>query len=227
MGNKLLKELKVLLVEDEEKLSSLLKSAIGDNFYAFYVANNANDGMQKFLKLSPDIVITDIVMPDVTGLEMAKDIKRVNSNVPIIILSAFSERDNFLDAIDVGVVKYFIKPFDPDELLEYIESLSETIGSKVIMLGDRFSYNKTAKSLYKDGRYVALSKTENKFLQLLLEEHANHRNVVEDETIKNTLWMGKESSDEKLRTFIRRLRAKTSKDLIVNQKGQGYEIVVI
>ena len=227
MGSKLLKELKVLLVEDEEKLSSLLKSAIGDNFYAFYVANNSNDGMQKFLKLSPDIVITDIMMPEVTGLEMAKEIKRVNPNIPIIILSAFSERDNFLDAIDVGVVKYFIKPFDPDELLEYIESLSETIGSKVIMLSDGFSFNKTAKSLYKDGRYVALSKTENKFLQLLLQEYANHKNIVDDETIKNTLWMGKESSDEKLRTFIRRLRAKTSKDLIVNQKGQGYEIVVL
>ncbi|MFA6195093.1 MAG: response regulator transcription factor [Sulfurimonas sp.] len=226
MGSKLLKELKVLLVEDEEKLSSLLKSAIGDNFYAFYVANNANEGMQKFLKLSPDIVITDIVMPDITGLEMAKEIKKINPNIPIIILSAFSERDNFLDAIDVGVVKYFIKPFDPEELLEYIESLSETIGSKVILLGDGFSFNKTAKSLYKDGRYVALSKNENKFIQLLLQEYANHKNVVEDETIKNTLWMGKESSDEKLRTFIRRLRAKTSKDLIVNQKGQGYEIVV-
>ncbi|MBU1658844.1 response regulator transcription factor [bacterium] len=224
--NKILKELKVLLVEDEEKLSSLLKKAIGDNFYAFYIANNGKEGMDKFLKLSPDVVITDIMMPEVTGLEMAKEIKKIDPSVPIIILSAFSETDKFLDAIDVGVVKYFIKPFDTDELLEYISSLSQTLGSRLISLVDGFSFNKTSKSLYKEGRYVALTKNESKFIQLLLEQHENQKNIVEDATIKNTLWMNEEVSDEKLRTFVRRVRAKTSKGLISNIKGQGYEIIL-
>lgn len=222
MRSKFLKGLKVLLVEDEERLSSLLKSAIGDSFYSFNIANNGADGLEMFKKISPDIVITDIMMQKKTGLEMAKDIKKIDATVPIIILSAFSESDKFLDAIDIGVVKYFIKPFDPDELLEYIDSLSELLGSNVVMLENSFSFNKTTKNLYKNGRYISLTKNEKKFIQLLLENSESDKYIVDDETIKNTLWQDQEVSDAKLRTFIRRLRAKTLKSLVQNIKGQGY-----
>ena len=225
MRSKFLKGLKVLLVEDEERLSLLLKNAIGDNFYSFSIADNGVNGLEMFKKIAPDIVITDIMMQKKTGLEMAKEIKKIDATVPIIILSAFSESDKFLDAIDIGVVKYFIKPFDPDELLEYIDSLSELLGSNVIMLKSGFSFNKTTKNLYKNGRYISLTKNEKKFMQLLLENFDN-KYIVDDETIKNTLWQSEEVSNEKLRTFIRRFRAKTSKNLVQNIKGQGYYIIL-
>ena len=100
MRNKILKGLKILLVEDEEKLARLLKNAIGDNFHSFTLADNGKDGLEIFLKISPDIVITDISMPIMSGLKMAKEIKRNYPEIPIIILSAFSETDKFLDAIE-------------------------------------------------------------------------------------------------------------------------------
>ena len=225
MKNKFLKKLKILLVEDEEKLSSLLKNAIGDSFYSFYIANNGKEGMKKFLKLSPDVVITDIMMPDMTGLEMAKEIKKIDSKIPVIILSAFSETQNFLEAIDIGVVKYFIKPFDPDELLQYLESLEPIIGSKTVTLVEGFTYNKTKKSLYKDARFVKLSKKESLFFELLLQNYEDDKKIIDDEIIKKTLWEDEEVSDERLRTFIRRLRVKTSKNLVQNIKGQGYQLI--
>jgi YesN/AraC family two-component response regulator len=150
MSSKILNEFRVLLVEDEEVLASLLKNAIGDSFKSFTLANNGKDGLEKFLQINPDIVITDIMMPKLTGLEMAKKIRELDSDIPIIILSAFSESDKFLDAIDVGVVKYFIKPFDPDELFEYIQTLGDKLGSRTILLCDNFSFNFSTKSLYKD-----------------------------------------------------------------------------
>ena len=219
MTNKILKGLKVLLVEDEDKLASLLKNAIGDSFYSFTLAKDGQEGLEKFLSISPDIIITDIMMPRLTGLEMAKEVRKIDEEIPIIILSAFSESDKFLDAIDIGVVKYFIKPFDPDELLEYIESIGEKLGSRVIKLSDDFSFNLTTMNLYKNSRYVALSKNENRFVQLLLENH-----IVDEEMIKKTVWENEEVSSERLRTFIRRLRTKTSKELVLNIKGQGYQI---
>jgi len=224
MKSKFLKKLKVLLVEDEETLSSLLKNAIGDSFYSFFVANNGKEGVEKFIELSPDIIITDIMMPDMTGLEMAKEIKKIDSKVPVIILSAFSETENFLDAIDIGIIKYFIKPFDPDELLEYIESLEDIIGNKIIILDSGFTYNKTKKRLYKDTRYVKLSKKENDFFELLMQNYEEDVRIVSDDVIKNNLWKDEEISDERLRTFIRRLRVKTSKNLVLNIKGQGYQL---
>ena len=223
MSNKILKGLKVLLVEDEDRLASLLKNAIGDSFYSFTIAKDGQEGLEKFLSITPDIIITDIMMPNLTGLEMAKEIRKVDENIPIIILSAFSESDKFLDAIDIGVVKYFIKPFDPDELLDYIEGVAEKLGSKLIKLCDGFSFNLTTKNLYKNGRYVSLSKNESKFVQLLVQ-NGQDKNIVDEEMIKNTLWENEEVSSERLRTFIRRLRTKTSKDLILNIKGQGYQI---
>lgn len=226
MRNKILKKLKILLVEDEEKLATLLKDAIGDNFHSFTIAYDGEEGLEMFSNITPDIVITDITMPKMTGLEMAKKIKKLNANVPIIILSAFSDTDKFLDAIDIGVVKYLIKPFDPDELLEYISSISENFESKVIELEEDFSFNLTTNSLYKNARFVSLTKKENTFIQLLLQNIDGKRNV-SDKTIKSKLWIGEDVSDERLRTFIRRLRAKTSKNLILNFKGKGYQIAAL
>ena len=225
MKNRFLKTLRVLFVEDEEKLSKLLKNAIGDNFFKFSIAHDGEEGLALFKKIVPDIVITDINMPKKSGLEMAKEIKEIDSSVPIIILSAFSETEKLLKAIDVGVIKYFIKPFDPDELLEYIISLEREFGIREIELRDGYTYNKTKKTLYKKSRYVSLSKKEKQFLELLLEYYEKEIYIVSDELIKKSLWED-EASDDRLRTFIRRFRAKTSKELVKNIKAQGYQIVI-
>lgn len=219
MKNKALKELKVLLVEDEENLARLLKDAIGDNFHSFVIAGDGVEGIELFVKINPDIVITDIMMPRLSGLDMAKEIKQINPDVPIIILSAFSEKEKLFSAIDVGVTKYFLKPYDPDELLDYISSLSSKLGDKHVELSEGFMFNRTTNSLYKNEKFVPLSKNETKFLCLLLE---NRDTLIDDKTIKESLW-DEEVSDERVRTFIRRLRAKTSKKLILNVKGLGYQ----
>ena len=221
MRSKFLKSLKVLFVEDEEKLATLLKNAIGTHFHKFLLAKDGEDGLELYKKFSPDIVITDIMMPNKTGLEMAKEIKSLNPNIPIVILSAFSEVDKLLMAIDVGIVKYFIKPFDPDELLEYLLSLESTIENKIVLLKDEFIFNKTTNSLYKNDKYISLTKKESLFLELLLDEYELNKYVVLNEVIKLKLWH-EEVSDERLRTFVRRFRLKTSKFLLENVKGLGY-----
>jgi len=225
MRNKFLKSLKVLLVEDEENLSKLLKNAIGDSFHSFLLAKDGNEGLELYKKVLPDIVITDIMMPNKTGLKMAKEIKAINSESKIIILSAFSDVEKLLSAIDIGVVKYFIKPFDPDEVLEYILSLEAIIEEKTIPLNDGFIFNKTTKSLYKNNRYIALSKKEVLFLAALVKNYEKERTVLEYEEIKKMIW-NEVVSNERLRTFIKRLREKTSKELLVNVKEQGYQIVL-
>lgn len=222
MNSNLLKEIKVLLVEDEKSLAKLLKMAIGDCFYSFTITHNGKDGLKKFIEISPDIVITDIMMPDLTGLEMAYKIKKINPDIPIVILSAYSDKDKFLNAIDIGVVKYFIKPFDPDELLEYINTIDFGFDKKRISLIDGLEFNKNSTTLYKNNKHIPLSKRESQFLFLLLQ---NNQDIIDTQTIQEKLWENQEVSDERLRTFIKRLRLKTSKNLIQNIKGQGYQIV--
>lgn len=222
MKKRTLKELKILLVEDEESLARLLKEAIGDSFHSFTIAKDGVEGMELFRKIKPDIVITDIMMPHKTGLEMAREIREVNTSIPIIILSAFSEKEKLFGAIDAGVSKYFLKPYHAEDILEYINSITSKIQNRVVKLNECFIFNKTTNSLYKNDKYVALTKNEIKFITLLLESKDKKLDEV---SIKESLWGG-EASDERVRTFIKRLREKTSKHLIKNIKGFGYQLLL-
>ena len=220
MKNRALKDLKVLLVEDEDSISRLLKEAVADSFYTFLIAKDGLEGIALFKKLKPDIVITDIMMPHMSGLEMAQELRKINPDIHIIVLSAFSEKEKLLSAIDIGINKYFLKPFDTDELLDYIQSITPKLSDRLIKLDDGFVFNKSTNSLYKKDRFVPLTKNEMKFLSLLLD---NQESVIDDTLIKKNLWE-EDVSDERVRTFIRRLRAKTSKKLIKNVKGVGYQL---
>ena len=89
---------------------------------------------------------------------MAKELKKINPDTPIIILSAYSDKDKLFAAIDIGVIKYFLKPYDPDELLNYIIEIAPSLNAQTIELADGFSFNKTTSSLYKDSKFISLTK---------------------------------------------------------------------
>ncbi|PHO08920.1 MULTISPECIES: response regulator transcription factor [Malaciobacter] len=223
MPKNVLKEFKVLLVEDESNIAKLLKDAIGDYFFSFTLAKNGQEGLEKMKTIKPDIIITDIMMPKLDGLAMTEKIKQIDESIPVIVLSAFSEKEKLLNAIDIGITKYFIKPFDPDEVLEYLVSLAIKLDKKrVFKLSEDLYFDRNKNNLFdKNDKIINLTKREKDFLYLLIK---NHPNSVSVEKIKKTLWEKEEATDERLRTFIKRIRAKTSKTLIKNISGQGYLI---
>ena len=218
-----LKNIKVLLVEDEEELSSSLKDAIGEYFYSFIIASNGSDGLKQFKSNKPDLVITDINMPIMNGLEMSEKLRENNPTLPIVILSAFSQKEYLLNAIDISITKYLIKPFDPDELLEYIVSISDNIGKKDVLLMDGFEFNRNTNNLSLNGSFVKITKREVKFLNKLIDLSPS---ILSEEKMREELWDSENISAERIRTFIKRFREKTSKKLINNIKGQGYQIII-
>ncbi len=217
-----LKHIRILLAEDEKSLAELMQSAIGDFCESFTVVNNGEEGLKAYKKIHPDIVITDIMMPKMNGLDMARAIKKINPEQIIVILSAYSETEKLLTAIDLEIKKYFIKPFDPDELLDYLCGAIDKIEiKKVISSNENYIFNTKTKKLYKNNEIIQLTKREIDFIELLINQSDN---FIDDETIKRTLWNERNVSDDRVRTFIRRLRKKTSKDLIKNVSGQGYAL---
>ncbi|WP_323597044.1 response regulator transcription factor [Aliarcobacter butzleri] len=217
-----MKSLKVLIVEDETKLANLIKASIKELFFKVNIAKDGIEGLKKFQSFKPDIIISDITMPNLDGLEMCQKI-REESNIPIIILSAYSQKEKLLKAIDLGINKYFIKPFDIEEFLEYLKNLSKNIKKiKTYKLKDNFVFDNNSVCLYKDEILINLTKREREFLNILIK---NKNSLVKKEDIKTLLW-NEDVSDERLRTFIKRLRLKTSKDLVENVSSQGYLISV-
>ena len=203
------KELTLLLVEDEDSIRESMQEVFGGVFQKVISASNGDEGLKKFKKFSPDIVIADIMMPIMDGLEMSRQIKEFSKNTPVVILSAYSEKEKLLKAIDVGIDKYVIKPIDMDELFALLEQIVKTkiIGADIIEISGGYSFNQTKKVLA--------------FISLLVKRIGT---LVLTEEIRNVVWFGEKVNDPAVRTFIKRIRDKVGAGLIKNSPGLGYKI---
>jgi len=214
------KNLTALFVEDEKETRELLKDAISDEFKNFITAKDGAEGLEKFKKYYPDIIITDISMPKMSGFEMIQQIKKIKS-VPIIAFSAFSETDKLLKAIDLKVDKYLIKPVDIEELLKVINLLKEDYKlDNIINLIDNFKYDRETKSLYKENKKIILTNKESIFFELLVKNFDSYLSY--DELSSNYYFQY--SSNESIRTLLKRIRQKSSKNLIQNLSKKGYAL---
>ena len=222
MYSKIFKDITILFAEDEKRLAKLMQSAIEGYFDKFIMVSNGEEAIKKYHEIKPDIIVTDIMMPKINGLEVAKEIKSIDENIPIIILSAYSHTDMLLEAIDIGVKKYFIKPFNPDELLQYISTLIPKVrNNKIENLIDDFNFDIKNKKLYQNETEILLTKRETDFFSILIDKKDYG---VNNKIIKSILWSDKDVPNDRLRTFIKRLRDKTSKRLIENISSHGYRI---
>lgn len=111
--NALLAQFSVLYVEDDEHIRDQLTQFLRRRAGTLHVASNGAEGLELYRRHQPDMVVSDILMPEMNGLEMAEGIRALNADVPIIVTTAFNETDYFLKAIQIGVDNYVLKPVDP------------------------------------------------------------------------------------------------------------------
>ena len=217
-----MKNLTLMIVEDEDALRVSLEKALAGFFGKVVVAKNGDEGLKKFKKFTPDLVITDILMPIVDGLDMAKAIKEISPNTPIIVLSAYSEKERLLRAIDIGIDKYLIKPVDVDELLRIATQLNEArLDAGRVRINSLYEFERNKKVLIRDGVEIQLTKKELAFIMLLLKQSGA---LVLHEDIKRHLWTSESVTDTAVRTFIKRARDKVGEGLIKNVPGLGYKV---
>jgi len=120
-------DLKILFVEDDDLMRNTIKNVLEKNARTVLLAADGKEGLELFKQEAPDIVLTDIMMPVMNGLEMIHQIRRLGSNVKIVVVSAYSEKDNFLKAIALGVNNFLIKPISYKNLLNVLEELANVI----------------------------------------------------------------------------------------------------
>ena len=221
--NKILKNLTVLLVEDDSDSKKIMHDVLSDNFEKVFTAQNGDEGLKKFKKYNPNMVITDAFMPISDGLDMTRYIKEISKDTPIIVLSAHSEKETLLKAIDVGVDKYLIKPIMADDLLKTIENVakSKIETANIIQVANGYSFNKIKRVLIRDGVEISLTKKELAFISLLIKRLGTL--VLHDE-IKSVVWVGESVTEAAIRTFVKRVRDKVGNNFIKNVPGLGYKI---
>ncbi len=122
-----LQSLTVLYVEDEPKLQEQVSSFFSDIVGTFYLASNGEEGLAFYQQYKVDIIISDITMPKMNGIEMAEKIRQENRHIPIIITSAHNNSDFFIKAIEIGISRFILKPINIENLFEILVQYAKTI----------------------------------------------------------------------------------------------------
>lgn len=217
-----LKNLKILFIDDEYFIR---ENAI--EYLSFYCDNvyeacDGEDGLKKYEKIKPDIIITDIKMPKLNGLDMIKEIRKKDKTTKIIVATAFLETSYLIEAIELGLVKYLVKPIMEDNLLSVLQKCTEDVikeQSIFTIFGD-FQFDILNHSLFLKKEQIPLTKKELLFLELLIKNSAR---AVKYDEFNSYVWNG-DMSEDALRSIVREIRRKTTKESIKNISGIGYQI---
>jgi len=220
-----LKDLKILYIDDEDFIRSNAVEYL--NFYCenVYEAKDGVDGLEKYKQYKPDIIITDIKMPKLNGLDMVKVIRQKDIKTKIIVATAFLETSYLLQAVELGLIKYLIKPITEDKLLPVLKACIIDVhdNKSIFNLGNDFVFDILNKSLFHNKEQISLTKKELLFLELLIK---NNKRAVKYEEFNSYIWEGHMSEDA-LRSIVKEVRKKMSRHNIKNISGIGYQINIL
>ncbi len=225
--NELIEDISILIAEDESELREYLREYLQIFFKKVYVAKCGNEGYAQYLEKRPDIILSDINMPNLDGLSMIKRIRERDTETDIIIMSAHSEQEKLLKAIELGLVTYLIKPINSQKLKDVLLSLVDKLraSKKRIYLSQDIFWDKATSTLWNSEKHISLKEKELMLFELLCSK-INHAFTAE-EIFYHLYGEGKkEFSEYSITSFIKRLRAKLPENLIQNEYGLGYKIVI-
>lgn len=226
--NELIEDISILIVEDEAELRDYLQEYLQIFFSKVYISKCGEEGLKQYLDKRPDIIISDINMPNLDGLSMIKRIRENDNETDIIIMSAHSEQEKLLQAIELGLVTYMIKPINSQKLKDILFNAVDRLRSskKRIYLSNDIFWDKTTSTLWNDKKQISLKEKELMLFELLCSKTDQ---AFTSEDIFYHLYgnqNNKKFSEHAITSFIKRLRAKLPQNLIQNEYGVGYKILL-
>jgi two-component system response regulator TrcR len=221
----------ILLIEDQVELCLILKDTLALYGFDLTYAHNGDEGFRKFTYLDPRIVIIDIMMPGSDGFSAVKQIRAVNKDVPLIMLTAKPMTDDLVKAYDLGCNDFVRKPFVMEELIARIRSFARVSGNvtqsaqKIYKLGS-FNFNASTHELSNDSNRFQLSYKEVELLKRLCEAKSN---IVDRQMLLEELWGSDNVFNSKtMNVYINRLRNYLEVDKsvqILTIRGFGYKLI--
>lgn len=220
-----LKNLTVLYVEDDNEVRENIATSLAYFVKSVDSASNGDEAYEIYKKVSPDIIITDIDMPGMNGLELAARVRESDSFIPIVVTTAYTTEEFLLDAVSLHLERYLVKPVTLAKLKESLESCYEKlqeVNRITIKFSTGYTYNITSHIMEdENGEFVTLQNKEKLLLELLIKnvERVTYYSEMEDE-----VWEGEELNRGSLKALILKLRKKLGKDSIVNESELGYRL---
>lgn len=213
----------VLYAEDEDGIRNNIQEILQHLFKEVYSAKNASEAYMKYLETNPDLIITDIKMGNETGIDLVKKIRKSDSKTRIIITSAFTDLEYLLQATELHLIKYIVKPITQDKLMEALEAFVNSYdNSKIYNLIPNwiFDYSKAIVSNGKEE--FTLTKKENTFLKLLISKNR----IITYEELETNIWdEDSVMTSNAMRLFVKNFRKKLPENFLKNIQGVGYKLV--
>lgn len=221
----------VLFIEDEPALGMIVKDSLVYRGFDVLYAANGTDGLAQYREHQPDIVVADIMMPNMDGFTMAEQIRRDDPHTPIMFLTARSQTSDVVRGFELGGNDYLKKPFSLDELVARINALLRTGAQRTTTSGTlkigRYIFDPAKQKLSVDDHEVTLSHREAELLRRLYQQR---NEVLGRSEVLTELW-GDDSffNGRSLDVFITKLRRYLREDpkiQIINIRGRGYKLVL-
>lgn len=219
----------ILVIDDDDKITSMLRRNLAFEGYDVTTANNGAEGLKAYLSKEPDLVILDVMMPYIDGVEVCHRIRESGSQVPILMLTAKDDISDRVKGLDSGADDYLIKPFALEELLARARALFRRQQDKQPKESNILSFedlilDMDAREAIRADRHIELTSKEYELLLLFMQ---NPRRVLTRDTLMEKIW-GFDFSGESnvLEVYIAMLRQKLEEGglsrLIVTVRGTGY-----
>jgi two-component system response regulator MprA len=221
---------KILVIDDDEKITSMLRRSLAFEGYEVVVARNGQEGLRQMLEEDPDLLILDVMMPHMDGWEVCRRVREAGSGVPILMLTAKDEVADKVKGLDLGADDYLVKPFALEELLARVRSLLRRASDKAgaapqnRLHFEDVTLDLDTRQVIRDGKTIDLTTKEFELLHLFMQ---NPRRVLSRDIIMEKIW-GYDYSGESnvLEVYIALLRQKLEehggKRIIQTVRGAGY-----
>jgi two-component system, OmpR family, response regulator len=228
-----MKNNRILLAEDDHNLGNLLRNYLIAKKYDTSLAINGKEALESFRKNDYNICILDIMMPEIDGLTLAREIRKVNPGVPVIFLTAKNQKEDIIEGFISGADDYITKPFSMEELLYRIEAILRRINEPVTKKKEEFyavgkySFDTLKQLLKFEEHTIKLTTKESELLELLCQ-HKNE--ILERNYALKAIWIDDNYFNARsMDVYITKLRKYLKKDpsvRILNVHGKGYKLLM-
>jgi len=220
---------KILIIEDEQRVAELIKQGLEEQGFVTTIANDGETGKQLAIDNQYDIIITDIILPKMSGIDLCREVRLQKPTTPIIMLTALGTTDDKVEGFDAGADDYLVKPFDLRELHVRIRALLKRSKTNNNLQGFILKYsglelNLNTKIVKRDDKEISLTPKELKLLEYLMQnpERVLSRTEIAEQVWDTTFDTGTNFID----VYMNYLRKKVDKDydikLIHTKPGLGF-----
>jgi two-component system, OmpR family, response regulator VanR len=221
-----MQRLSILYIEDDPAVQKHISEFLKRYSKAVYLASDAENGYESFNAHRPDIVLLDINLPGMSGMELAEKIREHDTEVLLVMATAYTDKEFLLKAVELNLVRYLVKPITSDDLYDVFVKCIAMLnmnkpGGYTIDLGQGYIYNRRSKELLCNNEMMPLRKKEIGLLEFFLDR-ANE--VVTYEMLQTMIWSDGTMTQDAIRSQIKNLRKKIHPKLFANVSGIGYKL---